>query len=288
VKARAVLAATVTMAAFAACRREPSPGPVPPVTTAVPRQDLRILSGPASDAGASDAQPQAIEAGAAMPLTPNEPPVKAAFVDAPFKIEDAPCTRMLVAVVKGKVTAWNEVLSTGDVLVMLHPEAMDVKGTGVVVQAKVELPVDQCNVKARPASSKAVVRAIAAPKLEWAGGRMSANLDVGAKVSPEIYMGRLEGTAPVVEHTHPTSWEVLAGVEAAGTFTLDGKDQRLGPRQVVFVPPGARHAWKPDPGSKLVAIQMYSPPGPEQRFAALAAAERDAGAAPSASDAGKR
>jgi hypothetical protein len=44
-----------------------------------------------------------------------------------------------------------------------------------------------------------------------------------------------------------------------------------------MVPPDTKHAWKPDPGSKLVAIQMYDPPGPEQRFVALANAARDAG-----------
>ena len=106
---------------------------------------------------------------------------------------------------------------------------------------------------------------------------MSARLDVGPKASPDLYLGRLEGTAAVAEHVHEKSWEVLAAIDAAGTFTLDGKEQRLGPRQVVFVPPNTKHAWKPDQGSKLVALQMYSPPGPEQRFIALAAAEKDAG-----------
>ena len=46
----------------------------------------------------------------------------------------------------------------------------------------------------------------------------------------------------------------------------------------VLIPAGAKHAWKPEPGSKLVAVQMYSPPGPEQRFVGLAAADKDAGA----------
>ena len=44
------------------------------------------------------------------------------------------------------------------------------------------------------------------------------------------------------------------------------------------VPPATKHAWKPDEGSTLVAIQLYTPPGPEQRFKALAAAAADAGA----------
>jgi hypothetical protein len=47
-------------------------------------------------------------------------------------------------------------------------------------------------------------------------------------------------------------------------------------------PKKVKHSYRFDPGSKLVAIQMYDPPGPEQRFVGLAAAEKDAGA----SDAG--
>ena len=49
---------------------------------------------------------------------------------------------------------------------------------------------------------------------------------------------------------------------------------------MVPVPPGVKHSWKPDPGTKLVAVQFYSPPGPEQRFKALAAAAADAGKKP--------
>ena len=90
------------------------------------------------------------------------------------------------------------------------------------------------------------------------------------------------------EHVHEGSWEIVAAIEASGTFSLDGKEERLRPQQIVLVPPGTKHAWKPDPGTKLVAIQMYSPPGPEQRFYALAAADKDGGVPPAAPDAGKR
>jgi quercetin dioxygenase-like cupin family protein len=106
---------------------------------------------------------------------------------------------------------------------------------------------------------------------------MRAHLDVRETVSPDLYVGRLEGVAPVAEHDHPTSAETILAIEAAGTFTIDGKEARLGPRQIVHVPKGIKHSWKPDPGSKLVAIQLYDPPGPEQRFIALAAAAADAG-----------
>jgi mannose-6-phosphate isomerase-like protein (cupin superfamily) len=106
---------------------------------------------------------------------------------------------------------------------------------------------------------------------------MSAHLDVTPAASPELYLGRLEGTAPVAEHSHSGSWEVLAVVEANGMLALDGTEGHVGPRQIVMIPAGAKHAWNPEAGSKLVALQMYAPPGPEQRFVALAAAYKDAG-----------
>jgi mannose-6-phosphate isomerase-like protein (cupin superfamily) len=269
--------------AIGACHGAPPRPDVPPVTVAPANSAVPILNehtGPAAP----------IEGGApaasAMPAAaPAEPPVKASFVDAPAKVEESVCETTMLAVVKGKLTAAGETLAPGDVLVLKHADAADVKGSGLFVLARA--PLAPCAVRDRPAQEKTVVRATAAPKLEWAKGTMNAHLDVGTKVSPQLYLGRLEGTAAVPEHAHPGSSEVLAFVDAAGTLTVDGKDQRVGPKQIVAIPAGARHAWKPDPGSKLVAIQMYAPPGPEQRFVALAAAEKDAGA-PSAPDAGKR
>ena len=37
------------------------------------------------------------------------------------------------------------------------------------------------------------------------------------------------------------------------------------------VPPGMPHGWKPAGKAPLLAIQVYAPPGPEQRFKKLAA-----------------
>lgn len=279
------------MLAIAACRDAERPE-VPPLTTAHP-DGKPILASSRPSSTASDAT----EGGAIVSMNaPLEPPVKAKFFDAPAKLEAALCQRVLVAVVKGKVVAMNETLAAGDVLVVAHGESFEATGAGTLVWASIAIP--DCAVLSRPPPAKAVVRGAAAAKLEWAHGTMAARLDVappnapdakgpgkpdaGAKqvaaLSPELYLGRLEGTSPVAEHIHSTQWEILAAFEGSGTFVLDGTEGRLGPRQIVMVPPGAKHAWKPEPGSRLVAVQMYTPPGPEQRFAALAAAEKDAGA----------
>jgi mannose-6-phosphate isomerase-like protein (cupin superfamily) len=272
----------------AACRTDSARPEIPPVTTAAADAALPLGVVPASAHDASVATVPAADGGEApghVGAGP-EPPAKAAFVDLPATIPATVCERLLVAIVRGKVTALGETLGAGDTLVVVHGDPFEAKGTGLAVTARIG--VAPCPVRARPATEKTVVRASAAPELKFAGGKMAVHLDVGTKLSPDLYMGRLEGTAPVGEHTHPTSWEILAAVEASGTFVLEGTEAKLGPRHIVFVPPAAKHAWKPDPGPKLVAIQMYSPPGPEQRFVALAAAEKDAGApAPSAAPAPK-
>lgn len=269
-----ILGASALVVAFVggACRAERPVADIPPVTVA------RVEA--PSDASVQDASVDGSDAAAAT----KEPPAKVAFVDLPATVPASVCERVLVAVTKGKITALGETLGPGDVLVVANGEPFEAKGGGLAVTARTA--VVPCPERARPAAAKTVVRASAAPELRFAGGKMAAHLDVGTKVSPSLYLGRLEGTAAVPEHNHPTSWEIIAAVEASGTFVLEGKEARLGPRQVVYVPAGAKHAWRPDPGSKLVAIQMYAPPGPEQRFVALAAATQDGGAPMAKPDAG--
>jgi hypothetical protein len=204
--------------------------------------------------------------------------VNAQFVDlTPKAIPYAlrACDELLVAVAKGKATADSEKLQAGEVYVVFGAGEVKLQGSGLAVVAMVQR--ESCDENSQR-SRRTVVKGGAAPDLAFAGGKMHAHLDVEREVSPDVYLGRLSGSAPVAEHTHPDSTEIICAIEAAGTFTLDGKDQRLGPRHIVSVPPATKHAWKPDPGSTLVAIQLYSPPGPEQRFKALAAAAADAGA----------
>jgi mannose-6-phosphate isomerase-like protein (cupin superfamily) len=80
--------------------------------------------------------------------------------------------------------------------------------------------------------------------------------------------------AGVAEHAHDHAWEVLAVIEGDGVLArkLPGGEERVEarPGSVITVPPGIRHAWQPSGKAPLVAIQVYAPPGPEQRFKQLA------------------
>jgi mannose-6-phosphate isomerase-like protein (cupin superfamily) len=193
--------------------------------------------------------------------------VDARFVDHALHVDAQLCDTFYVATARGSTTALGETLAEGDVLEVSCPDPFDVQTTELALVATVSHP---CVVKARPGTRKRVVRKSDNPELSWANGTMHAQLDFDNPTA-EVHFGRLDGTAAVAEHTHPSSWEILCAVEAAGTFTLAGKPQRLGPRSVVVVPPATKHAWQPDPGTRLVAFQIYDPPGPEQRFKALAA-----------------
>lgn len=234
--------------AVGACREAPSPLPPPPASAAPP-------------------------VSASLPAP--TPPADVAIVDLPAKVAVASCSHVAVTVVSGAATALDEKLEVGDVLLAnMRREPIEVMGGGVVVT--VVAPSCTCPVKS-PMPAKEILRASATPEITWAKGAFRARLQ--AEQRCPFFLGRLEGTAAVAEHVHDGSWEILAAIDAAGTLAVDGKDVRIGPRQVVYIPAGARHAWRPDPGATLKAVQIYSPGGPEQRFRALATAEADGGAA---------
>jgi mannose-6-phosphate isomerase-like protein (cupin superfamily) len=216
--------------------------------------------------------PLLIPSTAAMPAS--APPVDARFVEvgpAPQTLSIGACQQLFVDVVKGTITANDEQLAVGDVLAVLGPREITIRGGGVAVVASAS--ISACDA-GQPTAGNSLVRAVRAPTLTFMGGAMQAHLDVDDRtVAPSLYLGRLSGTAGVPEHDHSKSWEVLCAVDASGTFTLAGQERHLGPLTCASVPPGAKHSWRPDAGSNLVAVQIYSPPGPEQRFKALAADE---------------
>ncbi|HVJ92885.1 MAG TPA: hypothetical protein VM580_23955 [Labilithrix sp.] len=275
---RTALALGITMlgamGAVGACRTQQAEPVVPPVTMARPSQTADpVFRGPAGDASTPTAP---AEAGVA-PIPARESPVQASVVNLPTQVvPPSHCAELVIAIVQGTASALGETLKAGDVLVVRIAEAVEVKGTGTVVTAVATEPNESC--AANKPLRKDVVRVSATPELSWANGAMKARLQVGEKQKSAFYLGRLEGTSPVGEHVHQGTWEILVAIDAAGTFLLDGKESRLLPRQVVVVPPDTKHEWRPDVGSKLVAVQMYAPPGPERRFVALAAADKDAGA----------
>lgn len=118
--------------------------------------------------------------------------------------------------------------------------------------------------------------------LTWEGGAMHARIAFEAPASSRASLGLLIASddARVAEHTHATSWEVLSAFSASGRLNLPAqtvagralpeRDRTVTDGTIAYVPAGVRHAWHPDGTHPLIAVQVYAPAGPEQRFRALA------------------
>ncbi len=80
----------------------------------------------------------------------------------------------------------------------------------------------------------------------------------------------------VAEHVHADEWEMLAILSGSGTMTLGKADAArkvdVKAGSIVAIPKGVPHAFVPTE-MPLQAIQLYVPPGPEQRFRKLAEAK---------------
>jgi mannose-6-phosphate isomerase-like protein (cupin superfamily) len=115
--------------------------------------------------------------------------------------------------------------------------------------------------------------------LTWAGGAMRARIGFeGEKQRASLGVLIASKDTPVAEHRHETSWEVLAVLRGAGSALRANEpgasELALVPVSsgtVVMMPKGVLHAWSPDGTQPLIALQLYVPPGPEQRFRKLAA-----------------
>lgn len=133
--------------------------------------------------------------------------------------------------------------------------------------------------KARPAPV-ALVDLARAEDLAWAGGSMHARLAFeGAGQRAALGLLLTSADARVSPHVHDASWEVLGVLRPSGAFrraSAPGKDDLaaapLEGGSVVAIPKGVTHAWDAGGSAGLLAVQLFAPPGPEQRFRKAAAA----------------
>lgn len=116
--------------------------------------------------------------------------------------------------------------------------------------------------------------ALASPEasgpFEHEGGRLRVSIfldgrDAGGALSS---LSLLEGTADVAvpRHAHEISDEVLFIASGDGTMTRGTERVPVHGPAFVWVPAGVPHAFERSGDAPLVAYQVYSPAGPEQRF----------------------
>jgi mannose-6-phosphate isomerase-like protein (cupin superfamily) len=75
----------------------------------------------------------------------------------------------------------------------------------------------------------------------------------------------------VAKHKHDASIEILYVIEGKGTMTIGGETYDVRPGTAVWVPKGVEHSFTGDATTPLLALQIYTPGGPEERFKAAPA-----------------
>jgi mannose-6-phosphate isomerase-like protein (cupin superfamily) len=112
------------------------------------------------------------------------------------------------------------------------------------------------------------------PDLAWGGGAYHARVGF-EQGSASLGTLMASKNAPVRQHVHDHEWEILAILSGEGALvrTVDGKavDTPVAPGTFLSIAPGVPHAYRPAGTSPVLAVQLYVPPGPEQRFKKLAA-----------------
>lgn len=140
-------------------------------------------------------------------------------------------------------------------------------------------------VSADPGQKRFVRRAAVRPvafdtqaPLSWGGGAFHGRIGLDGEVDlPAFALNAIVfGKDAIVQpHAHPGAWECLAVLAGDGdlSYAPPGKLEKIHVTkgQLACIPEGATHAWTPSGKEPLVALQIYTPPGAEQRWKALAA-----------------
>ena len=98
--------------------------------------------------------------------------------------------------------------------------------------------------------------------------RVQIMLDTEGHGAENAALSVLEGspTVAVPTHTHDGSAEILLVDEGHGTLVLGEREIEVRAGSRLYIPQGVPHAYTSDGTSRLRAIQLYAPAGPEQRF----------------------
>jgi mannose-6-phosphate isomerase-like protein (cupin superfamily) len=119
-----------------------------------------------------------------------------------------------------------------------------------------------------PVATMAKLDAIALP-----GGKARVRMafDPGNTGRTNVYVGLLEADpgAEVPKHQHDGSEEILFVLSGpGGELTIGAEKMPFAADTAIYIPEGQPHAAKFVGPDKTILLQIYAPPGPEQRFKA--------------------
>ena len=158
------------------------------------------------------------------------------------------------------------------------PEAPFEPGDAAALEAAMKSPPDSAacgeEAGAKDAGARVASRDATDP-LVVAGGKLTVRilLDEAGAGARHGALSLLDGAADVTvpEHTHDNSVEMLHIDTGKGTMKLGEGEVTVQPHAVVYVPEGVKHDFRGAGTEPLVAVQVYAPAGPEQRFRKMAA-----------------
>lgn len=116
-----------------------------------------------------------------------------------------------------------------------------------------------------------------AEDLGWGGGAYHVRIAFGGhkKLRSSLEVLSASPKASIAEHSH-NGWESLAVLSGTGSMTLAGTKQAVKAGTVFQIPKATKHAYAGSGGDPLLAIQLYTPSGPERRFYKLAGVKAEA------------
>lgn len=199
-----------------------------------------------------------------------------------FRFAAGPCQEVMVLVERGVVRAELEWFEAVDVARFQAPtvvQAMTNEGADLFAVAVTHVP----NHSAAPDWSNAPQSESCgtplAPMTRTVPGRTGPFTVSGGRLSAQIYLDgsdteaglaslvALEGAADVgmAEQVHDSA-EALFVARGSGAMRVGDDVRDIQPGTFVFIPAGTRHDFVPTGDQPLVAYQVYTPAGPEQRF----------------------
>ena len=119
--------------------------------------------------------------------------------------------------------------------------------------------------------------------LTWQHGKSHARIlfggsALGAPLPFSLTLLQTFAPALIPPHTHESSWENLLVLEGRGDLELRGRSYPIAGGESLHIPPRVRHGYIASGQESFVALQLYTPAGPEQRYLAAAGAPQATGA----------
>jgi mannose-6-phosphate isomerase-like protein (cupin superfamily) len=110
--------------------------------------------------------------------------------------------------------------------------------------------------------------------LNWGGGAFQARIAYGgagsARQPASLGVLLAEPNAKIPRNVHHTEWEHIAVLSGRGTTDLGAERRAIKPGVLLHIPAGVPHDFSANDSEPLIAVQIFVPSGPEQRFVELA------------------